>query len=202
MRLRWDMIGLGVAALVLVIAVLSREPEPDLLRFDVEGTRAYGYGFTDGRSERVITRLKRDYPDVDTLVFVTMPGTQDVTANYRIGRDIRQAGYATELLPNSFIASGAVDLFIAGTPRRGACGARIGVHAWGYGGDTGFGAQDTLWDTHRRYLRDFLSDMGVDPDFYDFRTRAADSDDLHLMSVEEINHWGLTTEPLVCDQSK
>lgn len=200
--MRWDLIGLSVAALVLLIAVLSREPDPDLLRFEVEGTRAYGFGFTDGRTERVISRLQRDHPDVDTLVFVNMPGTRDVMANYRLGRDIRKAGYATELLPESMIASGAVDLFLAGSPRRIACGARIGVHAWGYGGDTGIGAQDTFWDTHRPYLRDFLSDMGIDPDFYDFRTQAADSDSIYWMSIDDVNRWGLSSDPVDCGQSK
>ncbi|GLQ22055.1 hypothetical protein ACFFUB_08345 [Algimonas porphyrae] len=200
--MRWDLIGLTVAGLVLLIAVLSREPEPDLLRFEVDGTRAYGYGFTDGRTERVIARLSRDHPQVDTLVFVDMPGTADLMANYRLGHAIRKAGYATELLPSSRIASGAVYLFLAGMPRRVACGAQIGVHAWGYGGDSGIGAQDAIWDTNRSYMRGYLIDMSVDPDFYDFSTRAADSDEIHWMSVVEINRWGLTSQPLSCDQSK
>ncbi len=196
--MRWDVIGLAAAALIILGGVILKSPDPDRLRFEVDGTDAYGYGYTDGRSETAIDRLLRDHPDVDTLVFIDMPGTRDVTSNYRLARDIRRAGLATELRAGSRIASGAVDLFLAGQSRTVACGAKIGVHAWG---SSGFDAQDVRWDTHRRYSRDFLSDMGVDADFYDFRTNAAGSDDIHWMSVEEINHWRVASAPLICDSA-
>ena len=193
--MRWDLIGLAGAAFVILNAIILQSPDPNRLRFEVEGSRAYGYGFTDGRSQTVVDRLLRDHPDVDTLVLIDMPGTRDVTSNYRLARDIRRAGLATELQTNSRIASGAVDLFLAGQPRTIACGARIGIHAWG---SSGFDAQDVVWDTHRRYSRDFLSDMGIDPDFYDFRTAAAGSDDIHWMSVEEIHRWSFASKELSC----
>lgn len=193
--MRWDYLALAGVALVLLFALLLQKPNPDLLRFEVEGNHAYGYGVTDGRSETVIDRLIRDHPQVDTLIFVNMPGTQDVTSNYRLARDIRRAGLATELRSDSRIASGAVDLFLAGSPRKIACGARIGVHAWG---GSGFDAQDALWDNHRDYSRGFLSDMGIDPDFYDFRTDAAGSEAIYWLSVEDINRWELASEPLNC----
>jgi hypothetical protein len=195
MRIRWDLLALLGVGLVLLSALLLRSPNPDRLRFEVEGNRAYGYGFTDGRSETVIRDLLRKNPQVDTLVLVAMPGTRDVTSNYRLARTIRAAGLKTELLPQSRIASGAVDLFLAGVDRQSACGARIGVHAWG---STGYDAQDVGWDPHRNYSRRFLSDMGIDPDFYDFRTAAAGTNDMHWMRVDEINRWGLTTKPLIC----
>lgn len=47
--MRWDLVGLGAAALIILGAVLLQKSNPDLLRFNVEGTRAYGYGFSDGR---------------------------------------------------------------------------------------------------------------------------------------------------------
>jgi len=196
--MRWDVIGLAGVALVILGGLLFRSPNPDRLRFEVDGNRAYGFGFTDGRSERVVDRLLRNHPDVDTLVFIDMPGTRDVTSNYRLARDIRRAGLATELRPNSRIASGAVDLFLAGQMRTVACGAKIGVHAWG---SSGFDAQDAPWDTHRSYSRTFLSDMGIDPDFYDFRTHAAGSEDIHWMSVDEINRWRVASTPLICEST-
>jgi hypothetical protein len=195
LTVRWDLFAIGGAALVMLAALVLRIPNPDLLRFEVQGERAYGYGFTDGRSQGVVRALLRDNPQVDTLVFVDMPGTRDVTSNYRLARTIRQAGLKTELRGDSRIASGAVDLFLAGTDRRVACGARIGVHAWG---GTGFGAQTAVWDNHRGYSRDFLSDMGVDPDFYDFRTAAAGTDDIHWMSEAEVDRWNMATEPRDC----
>lgn len=194
--MRWDVVGLAGVVIVIGAALILRSPDPDRLRFEVEGDRAYGYGVTDGRSHAVIDRLVRDHPQVDTLVFIDMPGTRDVTANYRLARDIRRAGLATELRPDSRIASGAVDLFLAGSDRTVSCGAMIGVHAWG---STGFDAQDVGWDTHRSFSREYLSDMGIDPDFYDFRTAAAGADDIYWMRVEEINRWRLASERIVCD---
>lgn len=193
--MRWDILALAGVALVLVLALVLQKPNPNLLRFDVDGTYAYGYGVTDGRSEGVIDDLVRNHPDVETLVFVNMPGTQDVTSNYRLARDIRRAGLATELRADSRIASGAVDLFLAGNPRRIACGARIGVHAWGTGG---FDAQDAIWDNHRSYSRDFLTDMGIDPDFYDFRTEVAGSEAIYWLTHEDIARWDIATEPRDC----
>jgi hypothetical protein len=197
--MRWDLIGLCAAAIVILSATLLQKPNPNLLRFDVEGTRAYGYGHTDGRSQDVINTLIRQHPDVDTLVFVAMPGTQDLTSNYHLARSIRRAGLNTELRADSRIASGAVDLFLAGTQRTVACGAMIGVHAWGA---AGFDAQDAWWDTHRSTSRGFLSDMGIDPDFYDFRTEAAGTESIHWLTPAEINRWGVASEPIRCDQSK
>ncbi|MGB6229784.1 MAG: hypothetical protein WBF53_06605 [Litorimonas sp.] len=195
MTLRWDLLAIGAVVLLLSVATLSRSDDPDRLRFEVEGSTAYGYGFTDGRSQGVVRALLRDHPQVDTLVLANKPGTRDVTSNYRLGRTIRQAGLRTELRADSRIASGAVDLFLAGTERRVACGAMIGVHAWGA---TGFDARDTAWDTHRGHSRDYLSDMGVDPDFYDFRTAAAGTEEMHWLSDAEIARWGVATEPRDC----
>lgn len=201
---RWDFIALGGAALVLMIAITVRPAPENPLRFEVVGSSAYVDGVSDGRSEGAVRALLRDHPQVDRLIFRDMPGTRDVTSNDRLARSIRNAGLTTQLTPSSRIASGAVDLFIAGETRIGACGAMVGVHAWG---TDGYDAQDVkagamTWDTHRATSRRFLSDMGINPDFYDFRTDAAGSDDIHWMSAAEQNQWGLTTQPLDCRAGK
>jgi len=59
---------------------LFRSPNPEPVRFEVDGNRAYGVGFTDGPIERVVDRLLRNHPDVDTAgCSIDMPGTRDVT---------------------------------------------------------------------------------------------------------------------------
>lgn len=194
--MRWDLVGLGAAALVILGAVLLQKPNPDLLRFEVDGRYAYGYGFADGRSQNTVDKLVSDHPDVDTLVFVAMPGTRDLASNYHLARSIRRAGLNTELRSDSRIASGAVDLFLAGSTRTVACGAMIGVHAWGMGG---YDAQDAWWDNYRSTSRGFLADMGIDPDFYDFTTQAAGTESIHWLSVDEINRWRVATAPMLCD---
>jgi hypothetical protein len=187
------LLGLAIAAIVLISAVLTRKDNPDLLRFTVENNRAYGYGFTDGRSIGVVRKLVRDNPQVDTLVLANMPGTRDVVSNDRLGREIRKAGLKTHLEADSFIASGAVSLFLAGVERSMDCGARIGVHAWG---SVGFDAQGALTDNMRGFKRDYLSDMGINPDFYDYTKNAARADDLHIMVPDEVRDWDLLTTPL------
>lgn len=189
-------LALLAVGLVLVLGALLKPDNPDLLRFEVQGDTAYGYGFTDNRSVGAVRRLVRENPDVTTLVLRNMPGTRDVVANDRVGREIRRAGLRTHLEEDSFIASGAVSLFLAGTERTMECGARIGVHAWG---GTGFDAQGAVMDNMRGFLRDYLSDMGIDPDFYDYTRDAAGADDLHIMTPDEVREWELLTTPLVCD---
>ena len=189
-------IGLLVGAAVILFAILTQRDNPDLLRFEVEGNRAYGYGFTDDRSEGVVRKLLRDHPEVDTLVLRDMSGTRNVISNQRLARSIREAGLDTHIESDSFIASGAVDLFIAGVRRTAECGARVGVHAWG---GVGYDAQNALYDNMRDFQRAFHRDMGVEAGFYDFTKRAAPSKGLHIMSPEELNSWGVVTEPLTCE---
>ena len=188
-------IGLAIAALVLLLGVLLQRDNPDLLRWEVEGDTAYGYGFTDGRSIGSVRDLVRAHPSVDRLVLRDMPGTRDVVSNDRLAREIRRASLDTHLEADSFVASGAVSLFIAGVERTAECGARVGVHAWG---SAGVDAQTALMDNLRGFLRDFLSDMGVDPDFYDFTARAAPASGLHIMTPQELETWGLVSEPMDC----
>ncbi len=181
-----------ILAMVLVPAIAGQLDRPDGLRFEVQGDTAFVDGTSTSRSQNAVRRLLRDNPQVTRLVFRSMPGTVDVTTNYHLARTIREAGLTTELTAGSRIASGAVDLFLAGERRIVACGAMIGVHAWG---SAGYDAQDVMFDPHRRMSRRFLSDMGVDPDFYDFRTDAAGTEEIHWMNDAEIARWGVATEP-------
>ena len=191
-------LSLMAAAVVFGAAIFLGDPLKDPLDIRVVGDTAYLNGTTNGRSQTAIRKLVRDHPQVRRLVLQQMPGTQDMTSNYRLARSVRKAGLATELEPTSRIASGAVDLFIAGTERTVACGAQIGVHSWG---STGYDAQDVSWDTHRPMSRDFLADMGLDPDFYDFKTEAAKAADIHWMTDAEMERWDVATEPRDCSQS-
>ena len=190
---------LGIVAVVAIRGAMK--PNLGLLKFNVKDNRAYGYGFTDDRSLGVVRNLMKEHPQVDTLVLKKMSGTRDSARNIILARDIRKRGLNTHLDSNSMIASGAVDLFLAGKRRTMECGALIGVHSWSISG-----ARDTIrispsdigYDRSQKYHEDFLSDMGIDPAFYVFTRAAAEPEDMHYMSAEEINRFGLTTEPLEC----
>lgn len=186
-------------AIVFGTAIYSAtRPDSDLLRFEVRGDFAYGYGTTTDRSVSQMSKFIRKNPDVQTLVYRTMPGTRDSRANIAIARKIRRAGLATHLEADSMIASGAVELFIAGSPRTMACGARIGVHAWGT--SMGYGAQDVSWDTSKGLHEAFLREMGIDPDFYSFTKNAAPPEVTYWLSAADIERFGLLTEDPGCTQ--
>jgi len=179
----------------------AMQPDLGLLEFKVKDTRAYGNGYTDNRSVGIIKKLMKENPQVDTLVLKRMSGTRDSTRNVLIARNIRKNQLDTHLEKNSQIASGAVDLFLAGKRRTMECGALIGVHSWSISGSMDhirISPKDIGYDRSQKYHEDFLSDMGIDPAFYAFTRAAAEPEDIHYMSVEEINRFGLTSEPLDC----
>ncbi len=174
----------------------TMQPETGLLKFRAKGTIAYGNGDTNGMSVAMVRQFLDENPQVDTLVFEKMPGTKDADMNLRIAREIRARGLKTHLKKNSFIASGAVDLFLAGHQRTMDCGALIGVHSWGLTGDrTGTISPRTMGvDRRQKFQEGFLRDMGIDPAFYVFTREAAEPDSLHFMTAAEIKHFGLLTE--------
>ena len=191
---------LGIVAIVAVRGAMK--PDLGLLKFKVKDSRAYGYGYTDDRSLSVVRNLMKDSPQVDTLVLKKMSGTRDSARNIILARDIRKRGLNTHLDSNSMIASGAVDLFLAGKRRTMECGALIGVHSWSISGSRDtirISPKDIGYDRSQKYHENFLRDMGIDPSFYAFTRAAAEPEDMHYMSVEEINRFGLTSEPLECD---
>lgn len=187
--------------ILIVIALLTigfgmaiysnTRPDPDLLRFEASGEFAYGYGTTTDRSIGQVKRFIRDNPQVETLVFKSMPGTQDTVANTALARFIRREGLATHLEGDSMIASGAVDLFIAGQTRTMECGARIGVHSWG--SPYGYDAQDVNTDWFASLHKGYLRDMGIDPAFYDFTKSAAPASGIYWLTPDDIKRFDLLT---------
>lgn len=187
----------GLIAIMAAVAIhRAVQPDAGLLKFHAEGDSAYGNGDTNGMSVGMVRKFLDDNPQVRQLVLKKMPGTTDADMNIRIAREIRKRGLSTHLEGNSFIASGAVDLFLAGTERTMECGAIIGVHSWGVTGDrTGTISPKTIGvDRRQKFHENFLRDMGIDPAFYVFTREAAEPDALHFMTGEEIEHYGLLTE--------
>ena len=188
-----------LALVVLAVAIFNRPDTGDgELHFDVKGEKAYVYGTTDSASAGAVDALIRENPQVDTLVLKYMPGTVDADQNLRLARSVRKNRLKTHLERNSRIASGAVDLFLAGTERTMACGAQIGVHSWSIVGLETYQPRNDIYDARQRQQEGFLRDMGIDPAFYLFTRDAASPQELHILSPEEINQYNLLSEPLDC----
>lgn len=184
-------------AVLAVAAIYGRlQPQDGLLAFKVRGQNAYGYGTTSTESAGVVRSLLRDHPAVTRLVLKGMPGTQNADTNLGIARTIRRARLSTHVDSNSYIASGAVDLFLAGTKRTMDCGARIGVHSWSYSGANGqnFTPQTIGVDRRKRIQEKFLREMGIDPAFYVFTREAAGPDDIYILTGDDIARFGILTE--------
>lgn len=176
------------------------KPNEADMRFKVQGDVAYVLGGTDTNSITKMTNFIARHPEVKTLVLKYMPGTSDADMNLRMARRIRAAGLNTHLARDSYIASGAVDLFLAGVERTMDCGARIGVHSWSLGGK--FSPRDLGGDRRQRYHESFLRDMGIDPAFYVFTREAAPPESIHVLTGDEIKRFDLLTEDSGCRPSR
>lgn len=142
-----------------------------------------------------VTDLIRQHPEIRTITLTNVDGSVNDAVNMHTGRLIREAGLNTQILRDSEIASGGVDLFCAGVKRFAARGAKIGVHSWGGDGHT---AADIPVDhpDHRFQVAYFKQVLGQThgPKFYFYTLTAAPFDDIHWMSVREINHWKIVTD--------
>lgn len=197
---RKQQIVAGLLALVVLIVAIFNLPDTGdgELHFDVKGERAYVYGTTDSASAGAVDALLQENPQIETLVLKYMPGTVDADQNLRLARSVRRHRLKTRLERDSRIASGAVDLFLAGTERSMACGAQIGVHSWSIVGLETYKPSEDFYDARQRRQEGFLRDMGIDPAFYLFTRDAASPQELHILTPEEINQYDLLSEPLNC----
>jgi len=153
---------------------------------------AYLTGDLGSRTYRQLETLLEDHPEVETLVFTQVPGSINDEVNMHTGRLLHSSGLKAVLGADGEIASGGVDLFLSATVREVEQGARIGVHSWG--GPDGTSANDFPDDhpAHQDqvdFFTDILGERG--PAFYFYTIHAADFDDIHWMSDEEIEDWGL-----------
>lgn len=197
MRIQQIITAIVIAIGAAVAIYTATRPDYGLLKFQVRGTTAYGNGSTNGSSVSQVGRFLDDNPGVETLVFKWMQGTSDADRNLLIARKIRKRNLHTHLDKNSFIASGALDLFLAGTQRTMECGARVGVHSWSAGPN--YHPAKIGHDPRQKLQEKYLRDMGIDPAFYVFTREAALPHELHILSNEEITKFGLLTDPLDCD---
>ena len=162
--------------------------------FEVIGSRAYMIGEIGSSTPDAVEDLLEDYPAVDTIVLVEVPGSGDDAANLEAARMVREAGLATHVPADGEIASGGVDFFLAGETRTFDDGARFGVHSWGTG-DPDFNAVDLDDDDpeHDTYLS-YYEELGVDTEFYWFTIEAAPPLEIHWMTSAELDEFGFATQ--------
>lgn len=135
-------------------------------------------------------------PDINKMIMKDCPGSEDDEANLQAARKVRQQGIAIHLSADAEIASGAVDLYLAGTTRTRESGSKIGVHSWADGGSNEATDFPIGHANHQPYI-DYYIEMGfsqVDAEaFYYFTINAAKAADIHWMTDEEIGQYKLLT---------
>jgi hypothetical protein len=80
----------------------------------VDDSHAALVGVRDGASDAAFAAMLRDHPGVTTLELIDCPVTEDERANPRLGQLVHAKDIATHVPDDGWMATGAVDLFLAG----------------------------------------------------------------------------------------
>jgi hypothetical protein len=184
--------GAGAERLLAVeLAPVRRAPEAyGPFRVLDEGHAAL-VGVTDAATPAQFAAMLRDHPTVATIEMIDCPGTEDDRANLALGLMIRHRGIATHVPENGWVASGAVELFLAGLQRSAEAGARFAVHSWQ--DDAGFEPQDYAPDApkNRTYL-DYYEAIGMSaPEARAFyaMTNSVPFESARMLSRAEMAQW-------------
>ena len=161
--------------------------------FVVQGTDAYMYGVLNETAPTVVSHLLVYFTEVERLVMVDVPGSEDDEFNLIAARMVRTAGLDTHIPANGWVASGGVDFFVAGVKRSIEQGAQVGVHSWGNHTEQGADVPRNH-PAHQPYIQ-YYQDMALTnpAGFYFFTLQAAPANNIHIMSRAEIRQWQLTT---------
>ena len=165
-------------------------------KIEVRDNQAYLSGELGTRTYHQVKKLIEEHPDMKTLIMTDVPGALDTAVTMHTGRLLRQNGFTTQLLSNSDIASGGVDLFTAGVERIVTKGAKLGVHSWCCVDDLTAADVAPKHPAHKDQL-DYFSEMlgrARGYDFYFYTLQAAPFDGIYYMSNQEIKDWGLATQ--------
>lgn len=152
--------------------------------FNVKDSIAYMNGVITSSTPARVLELLNEHPKVTTIEMGIVPGSIDDVSNLRASLYIHKAGLNTRLTPNSMIASGGTDFFLAGKKRTIPNGASIGVHSWG-GGSKEATALSKDDEAHKKYLA-YYRTIQIPEDFYWYTLRAAPANGMHRMTDEEI----------------
>jgi len=133
-------------------------------------------------------------PNITTLVEHTVGGSLDDDTMIKLAYYVREQGLNTELVSDSEIYSGGVDLFLAGVQRTMERGAVVGVHSWSDGSKNAaeYPKDAPEHEQNRKYIEDMLGD----DEFYWFTIYAAPADGIYKMTDAEMTQFGLLTKPV------
>lgn len=186
---------LAISAVVLLSSCQKEEVLPtDFGIFSSQdATTAIMNGVIDSNTPQHWDNFIAAFPDTKTMIMKDCPGSDDDDANLQAARKIRNQSLTIHLPTDAEIASGAVDLFLAGTTRTREIGSKIGVHSWSDGTNEATDFEEGHAN-HQSYI-DYYVEMGFTQEeaeaFYYFTINAAAAADIHWMTDEEIEQYKL-----------
>ncbi|MEM8950013.1 MAG: hypothetical protein AAGA21_14110 [Pseudomonadota bacterium] len=175
------------------LAEVTRLNASEITELEIEDRRLYLMSPLNSKTFGQVTLAFERQPEIDTLVLTAMPGSVDDETTFKMARWLRDKGIKTHLLSRSVIASGAVDLFLAGTERTAEVGAQLGVHSWSDGRQD---AKDLSRDHGGHQLNaSYVEAMLGEDAFYWYTIDAAPSEELHWLGRAEVAEFSLLTSP-------
>ena len=185
-------VRLGIALAMMAGAAVAQDCEID---WAVQGNTILMRGEIGPDTLDAFYALIDDNEFVTEIALEQVWGSCDDEVMVELGYTIRELGFDTYLFADSEIYSGGVDLFLAGLTRRMEIGATLGVHSWSDG--VRDGASYPRSSPEHDLNRDYLITMLGDDAFYWFTLEAAPADGMYEMSLQEIDRFGLLTEPAI-----
>ncbi len=172
--------------------IQTLNPDEDAaFQFHVSGTFAVAYGVIGDSTPSVVQNLIDNSPEVTTIVMYACPGSENDDANLEASLLIHN-GYKMYLPDNGWVASGATDMFLAGTVRVvEVTPEAVGVHSWSDGSNkaTDFPVGHYY---HQQYI-DYYVNIGLtqqqSEDFYYFTINAASASNIYWMTDSEIDQY-------------
>ena len=180
--------------LLVLVCFIACEPIMTALsgekpRIEIKNNKAHINGVLGKAFYKKFVKFINENPTIKDLVLENIPGSVNDEWNAKSCILLHQKGMNTILEPTSVIASGGVDLFIAGNKRTIAQGAKIGVHSWR--DLTKDGAEYPKSSEEHDLFLDFFEKIEMDTAFYWYTLRAAPGKDIHWMTEEEIGFYHL-----------
>lgn len=153
------------------------------LFFMVQNRYAIAAGVIYKNFPRRVKELKNNFPDVDTLILVDVPGSADDNAMTKGSLLVHKYGYQTCVPSNGHTSSGGTDFFLSGFKRYATPGAKLGIHSWEAGGKAG---NDFPKDhpSHKKYL-DLYASTCIPEEFY-WETLSHGVDPMYYIKEKEM----------------
>jgi len=180
--------------------------------FQVDGDAIAMNGVIDCTTADRFFTLLDSSPGVTTLRLDYVPGSDDDDANFIFGQQVHKRGLRThvpdlrlnpgnasagERVAAGLIASGGVDLFLAGIERTVGEGACLGVHSWEDEDGVQGGDLPPDDETHDLYLNYFAAiGYALGRDFYFYTLGVAPAERLHYMTRAELDQFDMVTGDL------